>query len=255
MKGRLSVFGILVVLIAIALTIKRVVFADAGKPPPGHVRLELTVDGTARSCLVYFPPKYRKELQYAVVLMLHGMGGTAANAVRETGWSAMADQGNFIAIYPEATRPDPSRAPSLGRNPPAWNDGSGRFHAAESHVADVSFIENVIEHAVAIYGADHKRVYVTGFSNGASMAFRLAAELSNRIAAVAPCAGTCWVDPSKLSRGVSLCYITGKSDTLNPIEGGFPKLAMGGKEQGGKPKPPVETFVQKWVQVLHTGPE
>jgi polyhydroxybutyrate depolymerase len=98
---------------------------------------------------------------------------------------------------------------------------------------------------------DSERILITGFSNGASMTFRLGAELSHRPAAIAPVAGTCWIEKPEPSKALSLCYITGTADSLNPIEGGYPKLAFGGKEQGGQPKPAVQTFIDRWVAALH----
>jgi poly(3-hydroxybutyrate) depolymerase len=49
-------------------------------------------------------------------------------------------------------------------------------------------------------------------------------------------AGTCWIKSPKPANALSLWYITGTADSLNPIEGGYPKLAFGGKEQGGAAK-------------------
>jgi polyhydroxybutyrate depolymerase len=54
----------------------------------------------------------------------------------------------------------------------------------------------------------------------------------------------------KPARGISLCYLTGTADSLNPLEGGFPRLALGGRNQGGKPKAPVLTMIKKWVKAL-----
>jgi polyhydroxybutyrate depolymerase len=82
------------------------------------------------------------------------------------------------------------------------------------------------------------------------MAFRVGAELPSKVAAIAPHAGACWTEKLQLSRGVSLCYITGTADSLNPLEGGFPKLAIGGTEQGGLKKPAVQETIEKWVQSL-----
>ncbi len=76
-----------------------------------------------------------------------------------------------------------------------------------------------------------------------------------RVAAIAPHSGTCWTEDLSLARGVSVCYLTGTADTLNPIEGGFPKLAMGGKDQGGRSKPPVTNMITKWAKVLECDDE
>ena len=95
---------------------------------------------------------------------------------------------------------------------------------------------------------DERRIYVTGFSNGASMTFRTGAELSERIAAVAPVAGALWLSDLDLTRPVPLLYMTGTADTLNPLEGGMPTLARGKRSLGGKEKPPVIDSVLAWAR-------
>ena len=87
--------------------------------------------------------------------------------------------------------------------------------------------------------------------DGASMAFAVGAGLSERIAAIAPVAGACWLADVKLKRSVPLCYITGTADPLNPIQGGPLKLAIGGSGVGGKDKPPVQDSVLKWVKAVN----
>jgi polyhydroxybutyrate depolymerase len=240
----------LVVTAAIALL--RLTSGAAPTPalPPGHVRLVIPTSQGDRECVVYVPRGCDGVGPVPVVIMLHGMGGTAAHALRETGWSAKADKETFIAVYPEATRPDMDRPPSFARNPQAWNDGSGRFHAAEKGIDDVAFLKAVIDRIRADHTIDDSRIFVAGFSNGACMAFRAGAELADRIAAIAPGAGTCWTESPRPARPISVCAITGTADTLNPLDGGFPRLAFGGKEQGGRPKPAVQAVIDRWVQAL-----
>lgn len=218
--------------------------------PPGHSQLALQVGNLERHYLLHVPPNYEKGKPLPLVIMLHGMGGTALLSLRETGWSAKADSENFIVAYPEATRPEQKQSPNLRTNPQAWNDGSGRFHAAEREIDDVAFIKALIESLKSSYSVDPDRIYVTGFSNGASMTFRLGAELADRIAAIAPHSGTCWTESLSPARAISVCYLAGDSDSLNPIGGGFPKLALGGKDQGGRQKPPVMEMITKWVKAL-----
>lgn len=53
----------------------------------------------------------------------------------------------------------------------------------------------------------------------------------------------------------STIAITGAADTLNPLEGGPPRLAFGGKQQGGRPKPPVQAVIDRWAKALECAPE
>lgn len=224
--------------------------ATSEELPPQHSRLQINTPGGSRECVIHVPAACGKSRSSPLVIMLHGFGGTALNAAKETSWSAKADEHAFIIAYPEATHPDTSSPQNFRRNPQAWNDGSGRFHAATGKIDDVAFIDAMIDQIGRNCAIDHDRIFVTGFSNGASMTFRLGAELSHRVAAIAPVAGTCWIEKPEPANALSLCYITGTADSLNPIEGGYPKLAFGGKEQGGQPKPAVQTYIDGWAKAL-----
>jgi polyhydroxybutyrate depolymerase len=217
----------------------------------------LRVDGVERRALVHLPPAYDGKAVFPVVLMFHGNGGTAESVVKETGWVAKSDAVGFVVVFPEGTRTDMTQPPKFGRNNPAWNDGSGRFHAGERNVADVAFIAALLDHLEAKFAVDKRRVFATGFSNGASMVFRAGLELSERIAAIAPVSGALWIAEPKAVQPVSLLYITGTADPINPLEGGTPKMASGSGFKGvpEKAKPPVRETVQAWVKLLGCTPD
>ncbi len=109
----------------------------------------------------------------------------------------------------------------------------------------------MLDELLARFTVNQRRIFVTGFSNGASMSFRIGAELSKRIAAIAPVAGASWLEVLTLERPVPMVYITGTADPLNLIEGGVPRLATGGSDKiRAKPKPPVRDSILKWSKAL-----
>ena len=220
-------------------------------PTPGRYQIELLVDGLERSYLVYVPREYDARTPLPLVLMLHGGGGTARAALWETGWDRKADEAGFLVALPNASPPDPSRRPSFARNPQLWNDGSDRFYERQAPVDDVHFVALLLEDLAARFAVDPAQIFVTGFSNGASMTFLLGTRLSDRLAAIAPVAGACWVVPGRLAKPIPMLYITGAADPLNLIEGGPPRLASGGSDPvRAKPKPPVRESVLRWVRAL-----
>lgn len=206
--------------------------------------------GMDRHYTVHVPPSYDGKRPVPVVIMLHGGGGTGRAAAFETGWSAKADQAGFLAVFPEATPPDPTKPSQFRTNGQIWNDGSGRFHAGQRGIDDIGFLNVMLDELAARFAVDPLRVFVTGFSNGASMTFRVGEELSHRVAAIAPVSGACWSESPMLKRPISLCCIAGGADPLNPLEGGEPKLALGGSGIGGRKKPPVRDSIQKWTTAL-----
>ena len=141
--------------------------------PPDHVRMTVTTAQGDRQWVMHVPPSCDKSTPTPLVIMLHGFGGTGWSAAKETLWSAKADRESFIIAYPEATRPDQTTPQNFRKNPQAWNDGSGRFHAAAEKIDDVAFINAMIERIDKDHAIDPDRIFATGFSNGASMALSL----------------------------------------------------------------------------------
>jgi len=232
-------------LLAIALP------AALAATPKGLSFQTLTHAGIERRYALYLPSTYDGLKPLPVVLMLHGGGGSAKGAIEETGWEKKAEAEGFIAVFPEALPPEPRAPASFGKNPQIWNDGSGRLHAGERNIDDVGFVRALIQLLIAQYKVDSRRIYVTGFSNGASMAFRLGVELSTLIAAIAPVAGAFWLTDPRPEHPRSLLYITGTDDPLNPMDGGAPRLLGSLNMLGGKPKPPVFDSIQKWLDLAH----
>jgi polyhydroxybutyrate depolymerase len=255
--------AVIVIVLAIAFVGFAVIRAQKVKADAAFIvaaklqTVTLTVKGVERRALVHLPESYDRKTPQPLVLMFHGNGGTAESVAKETGWVAKADAAGFIVVFPEGTRPDMTQPPKFGRNNPAWNDGSGRFHAGERNVADVAFIAALLDHLEAEFAVDKRRVFATGFSNGASMAFRVGLELAERIAAIAPVSGALWIAKPKAAQPVSLLYITGTADPINPMEGGAPKMASGSGFKGvpEKAKPPVREMVWAWVKLLGCAPD
>lgn len=152
-----------------------------------------------------------------MVLVLHGGGGGARGTAKMTGFNEKADREGFIAVYPSGTgRLFKDRLLT-------WNSGNCCGYAKEQNMDDVGFIRALIEHLTANYAVDPARVYVTGISNGGMMAYRLACEIPDRIAGIAPVAGALNVENCTPSRSVSVVAFHGTADLHVLYDGGVPK--------------------------------
>lgn len=214
---------------------------------PRNRVLSITVNGSERHYVVHVPKGYDPKRHWPAVIMFHGGGGTAKAVMWDTGWTEKADKEGFLAVFPDGTARDPSRPANFRANPQTWNDGSKRLNvgAAKRNIADVKFVSAMLDDLKARFSVDKLRVYATGFSNGASMTFRVARELSSVIAAAAPVAGVDWLEDKKPDRPVPLMYITGTADPLNPIDGG--RIRIGLKSFGEKPA--TREMIGRWAKI------
>jgi polyhydroxybutyrate depolymerase len=203
-------------------------------------RVSIPHGGILRHYLVHVPPG---SGQFPLVMMLHGAGGSAGFAADETGWSRLADTAGFAVVYPEGMPVRPDRKPKFLTNPQAWTDGSGR-----GRHDDVGFLVAVLDDLREL--VDPKRIYVTGFSNGAGMTFRLAAEHAERIAAIAPVAGHCPMVDAKPVRPIPTFYLIGDADPLAPLTGGTVRTPWG-KAAG---QPPISQTFERWASAIDQPP-
>lgn len=72
---------------------------------------------------------------------------------------------------------------------PSWNAGSCCGPATVEKVDDVSYFRELIKVLIEKYNVDPTKVFVTGWSVGGFMTYRLACELSDAIAGAAPFEG------------------------------------------------------------------
>jgi len=238
------------ILFIITLTLLGSISCFSQEYKTGLYTRSIKIAGYTRTYQLYLPSAYNMQVKLPLVIVIHGGGGTGRAAMKEMEWNKKAFQEGFIVVAPDALPVDPKKSYDLKDNPSTWNDGSGRFNKDVDGIDDVAFINAMIDDIERNYQIDIKRIYVTGFSNGASMTFHVGIELSARIAAIAPVAGALWITNTAPIYPLSLCYITGDSDSFNPINGGITKNASGGIVGEGKEKQPVIEHIIRWLSFI-----
>ena len=205
--------------------------------PPGDFTVRLKHDGRSRRYLVHVPSGGDATVPRALVLVLHGAAGDAVENRKWLGLDAVADRENFIAVYPDGTGP-------FGDRLHMWNSGDCCGSAQWGSVDDVGFLLAVLDDVARRTRVDATRVYVTGLSNGAMMAYRLAAEASDRIAAIAPVAGASTAALGDQVRAMPVMHVHSVDDGVVPFGGGetviFPFVYS-------IPHPAVDEVVRAWA--------
>lgn len=183
-----------------------------------------------RRYVLHRPPACTPGRLNPVVIMLDGRGGTPWTAIKSSGWSGHADAHGFLAVYPEATRMNPEGPLHFLDNPQMWNAGLGSSDAERPPVDDVAFLRAVIADLKQRDIADPRRIYMTGFSNGASMTFRFAVEAGNLLAAIGTVAGHYRAGSGAPPVPVPLAHFFGHRDPMSPFAGGLVDLPWGKTE-------------------------
>lgn len=194
----------------------------------------ITIDGRMRTYLLNLPPNYYDETSdFPLVIGMHGTGGSANQFEHDYHFSEYANESKFVAVYPEGVQSNGF----LGLR--TWNAGNCCDYAMDQQIDDVTFIRELIDDLVSRYNVNPKRIYVAGMSNGGMMAYRLACEIPDKIAAIATVSCSMVVSEScDPSRAVPILHMHSVLDAKIPYSGGI--------GIGGYYFPPIDSVLQVW---------
>lgn len=223
-----------------------------------------------RSYVLHLPERYDCDSSYPMIIGLHGYTGSGSDFQHQTAdMFTSINQNNYIGVFPNATESSP------GSGITSFNDLGSRFdegpngltcttpshayddfencpdteqerlcHWGTSCADDLSFLRNLIDTLQIRYSIDAKRLFLTGFSQGAQTAAGLACGLQDKLAAVIPVHGF----PAKgfscgPTQKVSLFQIVGQSDQ---IVNGFGKESADGMIYDS-----AATTASVWAETQH----
>lgn len=212
-------------------------------------RYVLEHDGLEREYFVFLPSRYGNGDRRPAAIFLHGYGVSATGTEAEVtnGLNRYAEEYGYVMVYPQSTW-FMSDGPADERwEVTSWNHVSDGFDKgpagpictadAESYPCppecgtcgqcgwaschdDVGFLKALVAGISLDFTIDPARVYVSGFSNGAMMANRIACDASELFAAVALIAGR--VEPGfecTPTVAVPLLQVNGGADDIAPYDG------------------------------------
>lgn len=170
-------------------------------------------EGFTRRWYEYVPESVRESGQAVpLVVCMHGRGGTADSFLSLSGMSRVAEERNFIVVFPEAGVYQ--QRPTGVRNILLWNGFYG-----DKRIDDVGFILRMVEDVKAHHAIDSARVYACGQSSGGMMTSELALRAPDVFAAVSPWSAIVdpereLVLPEKIDPAVPYLFLFGDSDWL-----------------------------------------
>ena len=213
-RGALLVVAGLALLLAVSLvpsgTPGVVASESTCQPPLPHATGSFpdetitTLDGLEREYRLTVPTSYEGGTATPLIFNFHGFTSDALSQDVYSQLPQTAEEEGFILVTPQGTL----NTDGL----PFWNSSA----SPPPTVDDVAFVEQLLTSLQSQLCIDPARVFSTGLSNGGFMSSRLACSLSDRIAAIAPVAGTALYGSCD-TRAVPVIAFHGTADTIVPL--------------------------------------
>jgi polyhydroxybutyrate depolymerase len=176
---------------------------DADAVAPGAQRVDTTSGGAPRFYIRRVPPSYDGKKPVPLVVDLHGYLEGAVLHETNSMLGAFGEAHGFVTITPQGS----------GSVVPGWE--------VEFDLPDVRFIGDLLDEAGRTLCIDDRRIFVTGFSNGAFLTSALACVYADRIAAIAPVAALRNPARCKPARPVPIVTFAGTGDEFVAFTGGL----------------------------------
>ncbi len=203
-------------------------------------RRYVNVGGHEHDYVLFVPTSRIGANNLPLVISLHGGGSNALEQDLLTKFREKAATAGFALMTPNGYQL-------------TWNAGACCDPAKAANINHTAVITRMLDDAATVISTNPDRIFATGHSNGGQMAYRLACELSDRIAAIAPNASylldrdvnttpATQVFNCQPTRPVPVLHLHGLEDRCAPFEGGASAGPAGGL------RPPVQDSIDFWTQ-------
>ncbi|MBZ6283267.1 alpha/beta hydrolase family esterase [Streptomyces olivaceus] len=180
--------------------------ATATAAPAPEVRGQLRADDRTRRYLLHRPAA--TDDPKPLLIAFHGRGADAAELREKSRLERAATARGMLVAFPEGLDH-------------GWGAGTRATKQRPDPGLDVRFTEALIKHLVRTEHADPGRVYATGFSNGGSMALRMAAERPDLLAGAVSVSGQLPAGDAavKPTGPLPVMVVYGADDPVRPLAG------------------------------------
>lgn len=170
--------------------------------------------GGDRPADLHVPDPLTEGKQYPLLVILHGYGANGFTQYAYFGAGALVSADKAFVIAPDGT------TSTTGQQ--FWNADPACCDFGHQNPDDVGYISGLIEDITAEWPVDKNQVFVLGHSNGGYMAYRMACERADLIAAIGSLAGNAATDASMCNpaKPVSVLHMHGTADDTVPYQEG-----------------------------------
>ncbi len=189
-----------------------------------------------RTAVLHIPSAYSPHTPAPLVMQFHGAGpnASAAGYERDSPLHGLSNRDGLIHVFPQGLRA------------PNGNLGWNAYGPVYWKVAEIPFVNELLDTVAVDYCVNLRRVYASGVSNGANMVNYVACRDADRFAAVSTVAGPMFGQddgPCRPSRPIPIIDIHSFEDPAVPYAGhpGPPDYQF--------PLPSVAAWLRGWATV------
>lgn len=217
-------------LFCLQVVIAVVACSPAGQSLPVQLEKErtVTVNNTERTYRLFVPPSNKPNVPSPLVFVFHGGGMTSEMMADGTQFYLVAEKHNFIVVFPQGIKK-------------LWYNIVPVEFANDKSIDDMAFVRAMLKQIQSEYSIDPKRIYATGVSLGGILSYKLACQMSDTFAAVAPVSASMTTTDCDPKSPVAVLHIHAKDDQNIPFTGG-----RGRHTARGNSFPPVTDGLEFW---------
>ncbi|HNR08310.1 MAG TPA: T9SS type A sorting domain-containing protein [Saprospiraceae bacterium] len=193
--------------------------------------IRIQSESRLREAIVSVPTTPPPPGGYPIVFMCHGTSGEASNFYNPVGWKELGQAENFITVFPSALvwcyldQREDNKETHLSK----FVCGDLLSQVCEKDmnalISDILFFKKIIQLISDTLKVDQNKIFMTGFSNGSSMAHKISMEATDVFSASGGSSGALHALDSTTprSRRIPMWYMVGTRDDryfsdLFPVE-------------------------------------
>ena len=182
-------------------------------------KLPASEDGISLPYRLYIPKNYKKEQSFPLLVYLHGANGRGTDNLQHLDYllarmtsSELQKSLSFFVVAPQC--PPGEQWADIDLGPPPYSNYDFSKTPESSRIRSIFKILNIV---AGEFNIDEKRIYIMGFSMGASGTWDTITRYPDRFAAAVTMSGVS--DPKSVERIVEIPVwaFHGKFDRVSPI--------------------------------------
>ena len=180
-----------------------------------RINVTMEVDSVPREFIIAKPSAQPPATGYPLVFMFHGTSGDGLKFYNISGWKEVGEAEGFLTVFPSSLEYRFYGDSGFAIRTSKWKNAEAIEALAPGQYMkdDAKFVRTMIDTLATAFHIDRSRIYAAGFSNGGCFVSKLAVDMSDVFAAIAPASGFLFPgDSTAPKRNIPIALSIGSMD-------------------------------------------